>query len=574
MNIFASSGVTTSSMDNTKSLFTNMLPFENSPDVDLYFKSARLDTRVSFLRYSTAPRLVVETRGDVRIPRGYVEGSDYIVCKKERESQINQIAFMSNVFESESFAGYLDLLQHALNSLTVNPDERVLVTEEPSLGGAEEKTFSIFQNCFFMLFFPEHAHKIQYFKKTGSSVFAYKMPTFTKKIRISELFRTVKFVRLYTSTRETSPRFCYNIKDYTLTPRLVKIFCTQLEESQALTSDSCHLMTVVPYKAAKYYNHTAVSSPSLKLRPKLSSICFKLTDENNRQLDLLTGVPSFIHFLAEPRDITMTSVSCYFSSGNALSALHYPENSQSAFHQILSTSIDSRRRRMTAILHNIYIPQRVLTLSPNYTQFALEYDSSDVENSVSLKSGTVKMPPGSYTQNTFLEKFNIGLSGNQIKMELNHGRIRLINSSQTPVNILFPPELAHMLGVVNYISLKPVKVPLPPLQYITANHVFKSDAVRSRVVKVMCNILSPSVFAGRHQQILRILDIDDTESSSDHEKGVLLTFPAPHEVKIREGIYNKIEFELLDENDTRIEFEDKTIPVEGFLSIRDSGGIL
>ena len=560
-------------MNNSKSLFTNTIPFENSLDVDVYFKSARLDTRVSFLRYSTIPRLIVRTLGKDRAPRGYIKGVDYSVYKKSLESGAQYTIFSSSVFECETFEGYLDLLQHAINSLTEHPSEHVQVEKEESLGNLKEKTFSVVQkNGNFVLFFPEHAHRRQYFEKRVNNSTVFKRDKIhIKKFMITSLSKTVSYYRLLTS--RGGSKNCYNIGDCTHTPRLVKIFCTQLEESRALTSDSRHLLAVVPYKSAKYYNHTAVSSAPLRLRSHLSSICFKLTDENNRQLDLLTGVPSFVHFLADPHNITMSTASCYFSSGNALSVLHYRENSQSAFKQVLSSPIDSRRRHMIAVLHNIYIPHRLFSLSYGHTHITLDYDMKDIQNSVNSNSGIVKIPHGSYTKDTFLEKFNLALSNNQIKIQMYYNRIRLDNTSESSVNILFPPELAYMLGIVNYISPEPVKVHVPSKQTISANHLFKPDAVRSRIAKVTCNILSPSVFAGKHQQILRVLDLEYSESKNDHEKGDLLTFPAPHEVKIREGLYNEIEFELLDENDTRIEFEDRTIPVEGFLSIQDIGEI-
>ena len=59
MNVYASSGFVSSLTDNTKSAFTNTLPFEDSPEVNVSFKSARLDTRIAFLQHSDTPRMIV-----------------------------------------------------------------------------------------------------------------------------------------------------------------------------------------------------------------------------------------------------------------------------------------------------------------------------------------------------------------------------------------------------------------------------------------------------------------------------------------------------------------------------------
>ena len=101
------------------------------------------------------------------------------------------------------------------------------------------------------------------------------------------------FVAMHANSSET--HFCYDITDFNQTPKLVKIFCNQLDESQALTPGATHLLTVLPYKGVKYFNYTTTSSVPVKLWPRLSDIEFKLTDENNRQLDLVTGLTTFIH---------------------------------------------------------------------------------------------------------------------------------------------------------------------------------------------------------------------------------------------------------------------------------------
>ena len=84
MNVYASSGFDSSLTQNTKSAFINTLPFENSPNVNISFKSARLDTRISFLRYSNKPRLIVKTRGLERKASGYTENTDYTILSKSK----------------------------------------------------------------------------------------------------------------------------------------------------------------------------------------------------------------------------------------------------------------------------------------------------------------------------------------------------------------------------------------------------------------------------------------------------------------------------------------------------------
>ena len=159
MNVYASSGFNSSLMQNTKSAFVNTLPFENSPNVNISFKSARLDTRVSFIQYSNKPRLVVKTRGLERRAKGYIENVDYTILSSDGLDNAQYTVFKNNVFESDSFRDYLASVQQAVNSLAAHPSENIVVNREDSIEQSGKWIFSITQGKqAFKLFFLAGTH--------------------------------------------------------------------------------------------------------------------------------------------------------------------------------------------------------------------------------------------------------------------------------------------------------------------------------------------------------------------------------------------------------------------------------
>ena len=425
------------------------------------------------------------------------------------------------------------------------------------------KNFSIYQSeSTFRIYFLEQTLETWFYFKKGSDSSNWSSTWRIVDYNIPGTSTTLLYRRVRTSTSEMFYR--YAIADCNKIPKLIKIYCPQLDESGALTSSSKHLLAILPYRDSKYYNHTASTLTPLKLQPRLSKISFKITDELDRQLDLLTGLASFVHFFADPAVITMSHAACYFSSGDPESLSRYPSNRQNAFRQVLSSSIDSRGEILYASLQSVYIPRGVFNVSPEYTRFNIIYDSNDKK---APNSRTIVIPENFYTQYSFIGRYNINLRREDIELRMRVGRICVYNRGSASVTLVLPPQLAYMLGAVNHISVDDSRVTVPSNDYTLLNHRLKFDVIRVRIIKIMCNILSPSLFGGKHQKILRVVDLDEQDLRDDVEKGCLLTFSSLHTVKVREGIYNEIEISLLDENNSPIIFEDRQVSVEGLISI-------
>ena len=244
----------------------------------------------------------------------------------------------------------------------------------------------------------------------------------------------------------------------------------------------------------------------------------------------------------------MEHFSVYFDSGNILSLTQYPANKQNSFSQVLSTPLDSRGKKLYASLQSIYIPTGIFNVSQIYTSFKIHYETSESNDLDST------FPRNMITMFR-LEKPNISRESEEV--------IKIPDKSYT----------CYMLGVINHISLKEnVELTLKPNSFNTMNNVFKFNIVRTRLVKVVCDCLSSSLFGGKHQQILRVIDLNTSgETAADNKgfnRGTLLTFPSQHMVRVQEGIYSKLSISLRDENDQLIQFSDETLTVEGLISIQ------
>ena len=146
------------------------------------------------------------------------------------------------------------------------------------------KNFSIYQSeSTFRIYFLEQTLETWFYFKKGSDSSNWSSTWRIVDYNIPGTSTTLLYRRVRTSTSEMFYR--YAIADCNKIPKLIKIYCPQLDESGALTSSSKHLLAILPYRDSKYYNHTASTLTPLKLQPRLSKISFKITDELDRQLE-------------------------------------------------------------------------------------------------------------------------------------------------------------------------------------------------------------------------------------------------------------------------------------------------
>ena len=345
------------------------------------------------------------------------------------------------------------------------------------------------------------------------------------------------------------------------TPKLYKIFCNQVHHSGALTSSSLNLLALLPYSYKEFYKHCTECSTPLTLNTSyVERLEFKLTDEKNKQLNLTTGAPTLIHCKLSGVQKKMYKL-CHFNSGDLESFKYYPYNTSSHFTQKFSTNLDTRVISHFASLQSIYIPNGVHNISSAYTRFTVStLDGSDV------KEKSCSIPDGYYTEESFIEEFNRNIAYAQIVMILVKKKLQVVTKNTYTVQINLNPQLSYLLGYTNNVEEGVVTLEIKPeIHFFSMMHTYKFSSLTMRYIKVIANILAPSLMGRSYEKIMRVINLSDRNDSQDlrAEPGYFVTFPSNHWVRLEANIYSSVTITLTDENNIPLVFTNSSESVEG-----------
>ena len=345
------------------------------------------------------------------------------------------------------------------------------------------------------------------------------------------------------------------------TPKLYKIFCSQVHHSGALTSSSLNLLALLPHSYKEFYKHCTECSTPLTLNTShVERLEFKLTDEKNRQLNLTTGAPTLIHCKLSGAQTKMYKL-CHFNSGDLESFKYYPYNTSSHFTQKFSTNLDTRVISHFASLQSIYIPNGVHNISSAYTRFTVStLDGGDV------KEKSCFIPDGYYTEESFIEEFNRSIAYTQIVMILVEKKLQVISKNTYTVQIKLNPQLSYLLGYTNNVEEDVVTLEIKPeIYFFSMMYTYKFSSLTMRYIKVIANILAPSLMGQSYEKIMRVINLSDRNDRQDlrAEPGYFVSFPSNHWVKLEANIYSSVTITLTDENNIPLVFTNSSESVEG-----------
>ena len=333
--------------------------------------------------------------------------------------------------------------------------------------------------------------------------------------------------------------------DYTRRiPQFIKLYCEQIKSDAGIGTHSKHLLQVVPYTTKNYYKWEEVNAPALDIREGgLTGLTFRVTDENDIQLNLVPGSPTAIHILLhQNRGRSMVSRIGYFDSMDKESLQFYPSNINSDFVQSLPESADFSKDQYLISLNSIYIPGRMSNVLSGYTRFQVIQDDA---------SFTMRVKSGYYSESEFVSKMGDLLSTHRIEVLYNGDVVKMRNNSTRSLDVCINPQMAYMVGCCNTINTVNTIITLVPGEWFKFVRPIDVSILRTRMLKIFCSITEESLLGTCRERILRIIDL----AGHTGVGGEFHNFAVQQWVKVRRGVYSEIRFEVKDENNTPIEFD-------------------
>ena len=96
-------------------------------------------------------------------------------------------------------------------------------------------------------------------------------------------------------------------------------------------------------------------------------------------------------------------------------------------------------------------------------------------------------------------------------------------------------------------------------------YTYKFSSLTMRYIKVIANILAPSLMGQSYEKIMRVINLSDRNDRQDlrAEPGYFVSFPSNHWVKLEANIYSSVTITLTDENNIPLVFTNSSESVEG-----------
>ena len=348
-------------------------------------------------------------------------------------------------------------------------------------------------------------------------------------------------------------------------PKLIKIFCNQISHASSLTSSALSLIGVLPYNTHQCYKYETQNPLKVSLyNSQIENLTFRITDENEKQLQLTSGVPTFIHCYLSPKEISMHKI-CYFNSKDSESLKYFPSNSPSRFTQRLLQPIEARVNDFYASLDSIFIPPGIHNINSEYTHIKVFQNESVIEPNIYLESGY-------YTEESLIIRLNEKINFTGLKIVQDGRYLKFLNSSSSKIELLLNSQFSYLLGYTTSMDQKTVKLTILGTEEIVLFYSYKFSSLATRLIKVKSDFIVDSLLGNSFQPIFRVinLDVEKMEILTNNNSGHFISFPSKHWVKIQPNLYNNISLSLTDENDIPLSFSSNVTAVEGVFTVKST----
>ena len=539
MDLYVSSSICTKFFTNTKSKFTNSLPLLHNRDNHVELRSIALDNRYAYSLASYEPAIVVMTDRALNVKKEDSIYSTKAVVITDSQNDVEKKRYYTMIWLKENDCENSESLAYLLNHTFQNIFSDFL-----------NQKYALHKNSEFI-----------YILDSSSVIDVYVQHRFLNEVSLQkENLKnfSLDFLELNSNYQLFRKKIELKIKPLRK-PLFIKIYCSQLSSGHCLTSSTNKLLAIIPYKETSAYRFEVENSIKLPLfTTAIDRLSLKLTDEENKLLQLASGAPTFIHCHLSTKDRNMFKV-CHFNSSDPESGKYHPVNSSSQFTQVLSQPIDARFENCFASLHSIYIPSGFNNISKEYTNFHIVHETDDVH----IKNEHY-LNDGFYTEDSFFNELKKILSTENVEITIFERRLAFHNNNDHPILLSFNPQMSYLLGYVSGINEAENYFRLQKSESTNLFFNYKFSSLTTKLIKVKCDFLVNSLVGNSEQPIFKILNIDSENDAS--VKGLFFSFSSPHWIRMYPKLYNKITIYLTDGNDIPITFSSEKA-VEGVFTI-------
>jgi hypothetical protein len=311
-------------------------------------------------------------------------------------------------------------------------------------------------------------------------------------------------------------------------PKLIKITCDNVRPQIFNSSYSQDLMVFCPdfEKIGKYYFHEFENKQYISIANSvLSDFEINLVDEENKKLQLLTGVPSIIKLSIKKMEVETFNVRITSSKTK-----EYRYNKNCSFKVKLPNTL-SLDRNWSVCLTYINHPNIYTTFHENENTRKVLFKQAGVESHYKLTFGGAAV----YEKEDIvddLNKFFSNINAGSATLEKND-RIKIVfNNKGVMVVSNFVLRVLGYTGPMDNTQLGTRIVIDPSNPYITTNNqnkyefLFQSDinvdVLKPDYMIAYTNIVSSTIIGGSYNKILRIIPIysstDDYVIKEFHHK--------------------------------------------------------
>ena len=351
-------------------------------------------------------------------------------------------------------------------------------------------------------------------------------------------------------------------------PKLIKIFSPNIQNTFTHSSIYGGLIGLFPYKKEEDYSHEIFNNFSVKLYKGIhENIKFVLCNEKNEKINLSSGTETLLHCQIFETIMPSNKI-LYFNSKDKKSIRLYPENTQSNFSQIIDGELNCSDGNHLVALQSIYLPSGINNLPlQNFIFTVYAYTDFYVVSDYKIE----EFPQKYYNEDIFLNELKNKFKkyGCDFYIQDKKYELKLLeNSSYKKIQIIFPPQVAYVLGISNTVLDKETEIILyKDIFYNIHTYKFtfinRFKMIRSKMVKLTCNFVENSYFGSDLTQLLHTINLDENYYNSK-ENGVFINISEKIFLKVNKNTYNNIRFQLLDQYDKQVKF-DTDESVEGII---------
>ena len=291
-------------------------------------------------------------------------------------------------------------------------------------------------------------------------------------------------------------------------PNLIKVTLEQLKPSFA-GSAFHQILAIVPFahkhKAQNRFYHEVQRKEYFELL-NVENPCFTilLTDENDKQLNLLSGQPTFVKLKFTKMSATFTPfmVRCESNASTHI----YPANTNSDFRIDLPHPLPLGPGQWEVAVTSIHFPTEfnfgsLVAMTDMWIEFVT--DDEDLEDMEQSERLFMEEDFFNYGKNLLKGLFQL-ISKSTFLQHLVQARIsgkkRVKFECSEPLTIRASPELAYVLGIETEIKMTPDE------EYIST-YVIDVYRLIPHSLLVYCDIIKPIIVGSTYAKVIKLLPI-------------------------------------------------------------------